>query len=50
MNHNTRLTKTFIGAMTLAAIAGTVYASLQVIPCTRLSPLPCWRWPRQLRG
>jgi hypothetical protein len=28
MNHNTRLTKTFIGAMTLAAISGTVYASL----------------------
>jgi len=28
MNRNTRLTKTFIGAMTLAAIAGTVYASL----------------------
>jgi hypothetical protein len=28
MNRNTRLTKTFIGAMTLAAIAGTAYASL----------------------
>src|SRR3984957_11421366 len=28
MNRNTRLTKTFIGTMTLAAIAGTAYASL----------------------
>jgi hypothetical protein len=28
MNHNTRLTQTFIGAMVLAAIAGTVYAAL----------------------
>jgi hypothetical protein len=28
MNRNTRLTKTFIGGMVLAAIAGTVYASL----------------------
>src|SRR5580692_9011923 len=28
MNHNTRLTQTFIGTMVLAAIAGTVYAAL----------------------
>src|ERR1700722_19207627 len=28
MNHNTRLTQTFIAAMVLAAIAGTVYAAL----------------------
>ncbi|MGC2793295.1 MAG: hypothetical protein WA899_14810 [Candidatus Sulfotelmatobacter sp.] len=49
MQRNPRLTKTFIGGMTLAAIGGTLCAAWQATPCTRRMRRPYWHSPPQPR-